>query len=245
MTNRTTLFAALMLTALSFSACSNAPGRPRPDSEVLPPDKILDFNVLYAENCAGCHGQNGAGGAAVALANPRYLAIANDDNIRAATANGVPGTLMPAFAQSAGGMLTDEQVNALVSGMRTHWAKPNLPSRPNSPSYRPERAGDPQHGLNVYATYCSSCHGTDGRGGPHASSIVDVSYLSVVSDQGLRTAVIVGSPDGSSPDWSNYVPGQPMTPQDVTDVVSWLSAQRPRFADRSYSGMQPQTGGVR
>ena len=245
MTHRATRFAALMLIAASFSACSNAPGRPKPDSEVLPPDKILDFNTLYAQNCAGCHGRNGLGGATVALANPRYLAMANDDAIHSATANGVPGTLMPAFAKSAGGTLTDEQINALVSGMRTHWSRPNLPRQPKLPSYRPELAGDPQRGSHAYAIYCASCHGADGRGGPQASAIVDASYLAMVSDQGLRTAVILGSPDGSSGDWSTYMPSQPMSGQDVTDVVAWLSARRHQLPERSYSAMQSQSGGVR
>jgi cytochrome c oxidase cbb3-type subunit III len=244
MTHRASLLAALIVTAISLSACSHAPGRPGPNSEVLPPDKILDFNTLYAQNCAGCHGRNGLGGASVALANPQYLAMASDDNIRTATANGVPGTLMPAFAQSSGGMLTDAQINVLVSGMRTQWARPKLPRRRNAPSYRQELAGDRQRGSNVYATYCASCHGASGHGSPNGSSIVDASYLALVSDQGLRMSVILGSPDGSSPDWSNYMPGQPMSPQDIADVVAWLSAKRPQPADRSYSAMQPQSGGV-
>ena len=243
MTHRATLLAALLLTAMPFSACSNAPGRPRPDSEVLPPSKILDFDALYGQNCAGCHGRNGLGGAAVALANPRYLAMVNDDTLRLVTANGVAGTLMPAFALSSGGMLTDEQINALVNGMRSHWARPKLPRRRNAPPYRPELAGDPQRGSDVYATYCSSCHGVNGRGGPGASSIVDASYLAMVSDQGLRTAIIAGTPDGDL-DWSNYVPDQPMSSQDVTDVVAWLSAQRPQPQHRSDSAMHSKTGGV-
>jgi len=34
-------------------------------------------------------------------------------------AKGVRGTLMPAFAQSAGGMLTDKQIDSLVRGIRS------------------------------------------------------------------------------------------------------------------------------
>ena len=60
-------------------------------------------------------------GAAIGLANPVYLAIADDARRTRATAQGVPGTLMPAFARSAGGMLTDQQVAILVAGMRA-WA---------------------------------------------------------------------------------------------------------------------------
>ena len=92
----------------------------------------------------------------------------------------------------------------------------------------------PQHGAEVYATYCSACHGPDGRGGNKASSIVNGSYLALVSDQGLRTIVIVGRPELGAPDWRNNVPGKPMSSQEISDVVAWLAAQRPRFPGQPY-----------
>jgi hypothetical protein len=61
---------------------------------------------------------------------------------------------------------------------------------------------------------------------------VDGSYLALVSDQGLRTTVIAGRPELGAPDWRGNVPGTPMTPQDIADVVAWLSAQRAPFPGR-------------
>ena len=87
------------------------------------PDQVLDFATLFAANCAGCHGAEGKGGAALALADPVYLAIADDAVLTRVTRDGIPGSLMPAFAQSAGGLLTDAQVTALVQGIRSHWAR--------------------------------------------------------------------------------------------------------------------------
>jgi mono/diheme cytochrome c family protein len=81
----------------------------------------------------------------------------------------------------------------------------------------------------VYGTYCSSCHGQNGRGGTKASSIVDGSYLALVSDQQLRTIVIVGRPSLGAPDYRSNVPGHPMSAQDISDVVAWLAAQRPQL----------------
>ena len=83
----------------------------------------MSFDKLYGQNCAGCHGVNGQNGAAMNLANPEYEALVDDATLRDVIANGEKGTLMPAFGQSAGGKLTDAQVNALVSGMRAGWAK--------------------------------------------------------------------------------------------------------------------------
>src|SRR5580693_4746874 len=116
----------LLLASLAAStACGlhpAAPGQPAADSQSIPPAKVLDFALLYGRNCAGCHGQNGNGGAAIGLGDPTYLAIADDTVITRVTADGVPGTAMPAFAQRSGGMLTDDQIGAIVRGMRSQWA---------------------------------------------------------------------------------------------------------------------------
>ena len=59
---------------------------------------------------------------------------------------------------------------------------------------------------------------------------INRAYLSLISDQGLRTIVITGRPDFNAPDWRNNVPGHPMTDQEITDVVAWLASQRPNRA---------------
>jgi len=219
---------ALLLATIvaTVSACNTAPGRPTADSEVTAPSKVVSFDTLYADNCVGCHGANGAGGLALQLADPVYLAIADDVTIRRVVTEGVPGTAMPAFAQSRGGMLTAEQVDAIVHGIRTRWAKPNELAGAEAPPYSASLRGDAKRGADVYARFCASCHGSDGRGGPRGSSIVERSYLALVSDQGLRTTVIVGRPEMGAPDWRNDVPGRPMSSQDVSDVVAWLVARR-------------------
>jgi cytochrome c oxidase cbb3-type subunit 3 len=222
-----------LFAAMASVGCNSAPGRPGPDSEVIPPDQIVEFNVLYASNCSGCHGANGKGGAAVSLRDPVFLAIADDTAIRRVAANGVPGTPMPAFARSAGGMLTNKQIDAIVSGIRS-WAKPDALRGVSPPPYAVQTAGDSHHGADVYATYCSACHGPDGKGGERASSIVSGSYLALVSDQDLRTNVIVGRPELGAPDWRGDVPGRPMSAQEISDVVAWLAAQRPQFPGQPY-----------
>jgi len=210
--------------ALVGAACNSSSGRPGPP--VVRPDQIADFNYLYAENCAGCHGLEGKGGASTALSDPTFLAIADDAAIRRTASNGVTGTPMPAFAQSAGGMLTGQQIDILVRGVRA-WARPDLLRDANPPPYAAQAPGEPQRGAEVYATFCSACHGPNGTGGKKASSIVDRSYLSLVSDQYLRTTVIAGRPELGAPDWRGDVPGRPMSAQEVSDVVAWLSSQRP------------------
>jgi cytochrome c oxidase cbb3-type subunit III len=235
-----------LVTTLATTACGSrdiAPGRPPADSRVIPPTKITDFSLLYAKNCAGCHGQDGKGGAAIGLGNPVYLAIANDATILRVTANGVPGTSMPAFAQRSGGMLTDDQIDTIVHGIRGQWGKPDALRGADPPHYAAQSSGDAKRGAVVYGVYCSACQGADGAGGKRARSIVDISYLALVSDQSLRTTVIVGRPEMGAPDWRNDLPGKPMSPDDVSDVVAWLVAQRPQAVGLS-SSLRPE-GGIR
>ena len=54
------------LAAILASGCGSPHGQPDKGSEVLAPNEVMDFGTLYAENCAGCHGAEGRGGAAIA-----------------------------------------------------------------------------------------------------------------------------------------------------------------------------------
>jgi cytochrome c oxidase cbb3-type subunit 3 len=237
MTRLTIVLALCASAVLLCAACNSAPGRPGANSEILPPDQILEFNILFAQNCAGCHGAGGSGGAGNALRDPVFLAIADDSAIRNATSHGVRGTAMPAFAQSAGGMLTAKQIDALVSGIRS-WAPSGDLRGAKPPPYAAKTAGDAQRGAEIYQARCSSCHGPHGTGGKSASSIVNRSYLALVSDQYLRTTVIAGRPELGAPDWRGNGPGRPMSDQEVTDVVAWLASQRAATPGQPYPDLK-------
>jgi cytochrome c oxidase cbb3-type subunit 3 len=231
------LCAFTALSAALVSGCSSSHGRPLESSETLAPKEVLDFETLYAENCAGCHGTEGRGGPAIALADPVYLEIADDNAIRKVITVGAPGTAMPAFAESAGGMLTDKQIEVITHGIRARWSRQGILAAAHPPSYSPKSAGDPLKGAIGYETYCESCHGPDGRGGPKGSAVTDDSFLALASDQGLRTVVIVGRPELGAPDWRNNVPGRPMSEKDVTDVVAWLVSRRAQNPGQPYSNI--------
>jgi cytochrome c oxidase cbb3-type subunit 3 len=227
------MFAALA--AIFFAGCGAPHGQPRRDSEVLAPNEILEFGPLFSENCAACHGAEGRGGAAIALANPVYLAIADDASIRKVIAQGVPGTAMPAFAQSAGGMLTDAQIEVITKEIRSRWSQKGILDAASPPAYTPKLTGDARRGEAAYKTFCESCHGPVGRGGQKASAISGDSFLALVSDQSLRTIVIAGRPELGAPDWRGNVPGRPMSDQEITDVVAWLASRRSQNPGQPYS----------
>jgi len=235
---------ALSLAAILASSACTVSGKPAPGPEVPRPDSILDPVVLYSQNCAGCHGAEGQKGPAMALSDPVYLAIVDDDTVRSTVSKGRPGTAMSAFAQKEGGMLTDEQINAIIRGIRERWSKPNALAGVSAPPYAAKAPGNSQQGEAVYTTFCASCHGAGAKGGPRAGSVTNTAYLSLISDQGLRTIVIAGRPDFGAPDWRENVPGHPMTDQQISDVVAWLVAQRPKQANQTASANPSSPGGT-
>jgi len=221
--------------SLLLSGCSSPHGQPQGDSEAIAPSQVSDFATLYSQNCAGCHGAQGRGGAAIALANPVYLDIVDEASMRKVIASGIHGTSMSAFAQSAGGMLTDKQIDVITSGIFSNWSRKGILDGSSPPSYAANTEGNAGHGELVYRTYCASCHGQRGQGGPQGSAITCDSFLALVSDQELRTIVIVGRPELGAPDWRGNVPGKPMTDQEITDVVAWLASRRVQNPGQPYS----------
>jgi mono/diheme cytochrome c family protein len=204
------------------AGCEHAPGYP-PDPDARP-SEVTDFATLYSENCAACHGASGQNGPAIDLANPEYQALVDDATLHKWISGGMPGTEMPAFAQSAGGMLTDAQVNALISGMRKRWARPNVFSSATPPPYAQAHAGDAHGGEQIYQARCSACHA------PSHQQITSRDYLALVSDQALRSIIIAGRPDIGQPDWSHLGTGgkaaPPLSTQDVDNIVAYLASLR-------------------
>jgi mono/diheme cytochrome c family protein len=185
------------------------------------PDQITDFSALYESNCSGCHGREGHFGAARPLNDPLYLALIGREKLHDVIAKGVPLTAMPGFAQNAGGTLTDQQVSILADQIEERWSRPQDFVGITLPTYSAD-PGDPKRGEAVFNSNCSRCHGEKGVGG----SLVNPAFLALASDQSLRTTVIAGRADRGMPNWRSHSPGHEMTPQEIADVVAWLSTHR-------------------
>jgi cytochrome c oxidase cbb3-type subunit III len=227
---------AALSCALLISGCNNLPGKPAPGPEVPRPESVLSSKVLYAQNCAGCHGVDGLHGPATPLASPVYQALVDDTTLRRVIAQGRPNSMMPAFAKSAGGDLTDAQVDAIVRGIRADWNRNNAMASERLPPYADATQGNAKAGEQVYAGNCARCHGpAGGKIGP-AGSVLNGDFLSLMTPQALRTTVIVGRPDLGMPDWRDQVKGKPMTAQEVSDVVAFLVTQKPTFTPERSQG---------
>jgi cytochrome c553 len=170
----------------------------------------------------------GKNGAAISLANPVYLAVAGEATVRQVTANGVAGKLMPRSQNPREARLPISRSIA--------WSRASSSVEPSGRLGRLTCAlccnskGDPTQGQKAFAEFCAHCHGADGKGAKNApGSIVDPSYLALVSDQSLRSTIIAGRPDQGMPDWRSDISGpgsRAMTDQEITDIVAWLAAQR-------------------
>lgn len=74
----------------------------------------VDAKAIFASKCAACHGANGGGGVGPNLAN---VEAKGDAHIKDLIVNGSPAKGMPAFGKQ--GMLTDAEIDALVSYVKT------------------------------------------------------------------------------------------------------------------------------
>ncbi|MEE3329168.1 MAG: c-type cytochrome [Myxococcota bacterium] len=229
MSPRRILLSALLMSGLF--GCDGLPGKPDPANRYIRPEKVTDFHLLYEMNCSGCHGADGRFGPAIPLGDSVYLALASPQYLEAITRTGVPGTTMPAFALENGGTLTDEQIAIIARGLHEKWGDKgqNLgtASLPALSVSRATEVGSPTRGKNTFGVFCAECHGKLGRGTAKAGSVVEPPYLALVSNQNLRTVTITGRRDLGMPDWRNVGP-RVMTHQEISDVVAWLSSQRPR-----------------
>ncbi|HZZ40141.1 MAG TPA: cytochrome c [Acidobacteriaceae bacterium] len=217
--------AAALPLLLALAGCEQMPGARAEAHPPLRPDRILDFHTLYNQNCQACHGADGQNGPAIDLANPEYLTMTDDATLRKIIASGMPGTQMPAWAQSAGGMLTDQQIDAIVSGMRKEWAKPDVFAGVTPPPLQQPAGGDADHGEQAYQAHCAMCHN-----GPARQQLTSSVYLSLISDDALRSIIVAGRPDIGQPDWrhdsAKGAPETPLTGQQITDIVAYLGSLR-------------------
>src|SRR5262245_4725383 len=172
----------LVIVCTSLFGCSDQlPGKPDPKEAYKLPQDIKNFKVLFAQRCAGCHGDDGTLGPGPPLNDAIYCALVSEDDLKKVIGSGRDGTLMPAWAATAGGPLTDEQVGILAKGIKQQeWASPASTQTAllAAPSLLPLAGarGDVRNGEKVFAVACAECHGENGVGGD-SGSINDPTFL--------------------------------------------------------------------
>lgn len=86
---------------------------------------------LFELNCVSCHGADGEGGIGPALNSQQFLTAADNAQITAIVAAGVPGSLMSAYLLEFGGPLTSQEIKGLTTFLRS-WEE----DAPDNPDWR-------------------------------------------------------------------------------------------------------------
>jgi mono/diheme cytochrome c family protein len=237
----------LVIFLLLLAGC-DLPGKPSLAERERVAGEVMDFGVLYRQNCAACHGADGKLGPAPSLNDPLFLAIVPDRVLREVVTHGRKETLMPGFGGRHSlanlkpeqtviqqGTLTAEQADILVRGLRTTWGRP-VPNKEKLPSYLAKETGNTDRGKKVFRRACASCHGKDGRGGMNAGAIHNADFLALISAQALRRLVITGRPDLGMPSYDQPTgrPNgfEPLSGQDISDLVALLDSWKQETAGR-------------
>jgi mono/diheme cytochrome c family protein/transposase-like protein len=167
--------------------------------------------VLYRGLCQSCHGRNGKGGIGVSLNSPSFLAVASDDFLARAIVYGRANTAMPAWKH-----LTAEQVSDLLAYIRSWQQQP-----PEQQAVLAKLAAGPPSrqalriGHALYRANCATCHGGNGEGGIGPSLKHDA-FLSIVDNEYLFNAIVLGRPGTAMPAWKH------LSTNDLVDLINYI-----------------------
>jgi len=109
---------------------------------------------LFLENCAICHGENGAGGMGATLSSHTFLDSASNQYLKQTIRLGRPGRIMPSFY-----FLPEPDVDAIIEYI-SQWRK----SPPREWAKTPVK-GNAENGQSLFQAHCASCHGKEAEGG--------------------------------------------------------------------------------
>ena len=181
-----------------------------PDGEAL-----ADGLLIYAENCAACHGSNGAGTMIAPAIDSADLRTTPQGEIVELVNSGVSGTLMTSWEN----ILTPGEVDSVV-GLIFRWPdlmkteiefpEVEVMSIPSSPELI--IAGD-----NLFNIACKSCHGVDGYGTPMAPALNNQLFLSETPDAAIYQIIAGGVSDTLMPAW-----GSRLSDYDLQSLVAYL-----------------------
>jgi mono/diheme cytochrome c family protein len=220
--SKATRYLGVALLALALLAMAFVAAR----AEALAQDPTTELGArLYAENCAVCHGPEGQGRTGARLAKD-WPSIRPELTVRTIIANGVQGSLMPAWSQANGGPLSDAEIDAIMKFILS-WQTggvPNLTPRPTATlrppiTPPPNVVGDPNRGAVLFDENCAMCHGPNGEG--RIGATLAKAWPAIRPDLSVKATISNGIRGSQMPAWSQ-ANGGPLSEQEIDDLVTFI-----------------------
>ena len=183
-----------------------------------------DGATLYATFCTACHGPKGEGRRFPdttpfpSVANPDFLAVADDAFLAEAIRDGRAGRRMPAWNENEGG-LREEEIAHIVGYLRdlSGVGEPELKTTPR----RWVRA-DPKTGQRLFLRHCAGCHGSQGEG-VDAPQLNNQTLLAAAGDTYFVQTVSRGRRGTAMPGFSRPSPAYPvLSDSDIKSIVTFI-----------------------
>jgi len=201
------------LVAYTFSAASGSPASIGQD--------------LYSQYCSSCHGDFGEGGENPALpgdiiapiSSAEYLKTRDNLTLRSVISQGQPNFGMSPFGSTFGGPLDEDEIDAIVTFIRTWEDNPPVEFPPEIKS-----TNVPLTGPEIYASLCTQCHGEAGEGGIGPSFRDET--LQQTSDREIFNSISVGHSATSMIAWGEILTSNQIT-QIVRHIRKFTSSEQP------------------
>ncbi len=194
--------------------------------------QVHDGQIVFAQNCAVCHGGAGEGmGATLPLDNPG-LRDTDYDTLYKTIARGRYNTAMPAWGTSDGGPLNDSEIEAAIALIQhgdwnaTRYVVADLGLTPRVPvsvtipaDTLKQIAALPDgerlsNAAQLYAANCVACHGANGKGTTLAPVLNDPKVRTDRTADQLTKTITLGSPATLMAGWN-----QRLKPEQIADLV--------------------------
>jgi mono/diheme cytochrome c family protein len=202
---------------------------------------------IFAENCSACHGQFGQGGPnptrsgdiIAPISSAEYLKTRDDATIRSIISQGQPNFGMSPFGDINGGLLSTDEIDALVAFIRSWEANPPADLPPLAPpavtptpvASAQQPGGTPrsfsEQVLPILQTKCQVCHNSSNAlGGWDATS-----YESVMTSGDHGPVIVAGDVKNSllaqflqGTNGKFMPPLGALPPEEIQVILDWISA---------------------
>lgn len=217
-----TFFTAIIVAVLGIILMAE-PTRIDSASQQVTDVQISEAMLIYAENCALCHGIAGEGIGTNPPLNSEALRGMDPIELYKTISRGRYNTAMPAWEDTEGGPLTEYQVDELVTFIQFgNWQLTSdlvvnmglAPLIPFTTEPDPELLAQVVElpngeilakALSTYSAQCVSCHGADGLGTSIAPAINSIETRTKTVEE-VERIIQFGVPGTLMAGWQNILP---------------------------------------